>query len=196
MWSGSPLAANPDRVREVAPIVQEKLRELSQFDTYAAFLFGPPVYDDEAVGRVVDDPDAPRALESARAALEQVIEWDAASIEEALRAACDETGLKPRVLFGPVRVAVSGRSVAPGLFETPLHPYTAGLIGATPIPGAARVERLADIPGMVPQLADLPAGCAFAPRCKRVMERCRHEAPLLTEPAPGRLVACFAAEKG
>jgi glutamyl-tRNA synthetase len=116
--SGSPLAANSERVREVAPIVQEKLRELSQFDSYAAFLFGPPVYDDEAVGRVVDDPDAPRALESARAALEQVTEWDAASIEEALRAACDETGLKPRVLFGPVRVAVSGRSVAPGLFES------------------------------------------------------------------------------
>jgi peptide/nickel transport system ATP-binding protein len=99
-----------------------------------------------------------------------------------------------------VVVMYAGRKVeeAPvdDLFETPLHPYTAGLIGATPIPGAARVERLADIPGMVPQLADLPAGCAFAPRCKRVMERCRHEAPLLTEPAPGRLVACFAAEKG
>jgi nondiscriminating glutamyl-tRNA synthetase len=116
--SGSPLAAQPERVREVAPIVQEKLRELSQFDTYAAFLFGPVSYDDEAVGRVVDDPDAPRALESARAALELVSEWDAPSIEEALRAACDETGLKPRVLFGPVRVAVSGRSIAPGLFES------------------------------------------------------------------------------
>ena len=99
-----------------------------------------------------------------------------------------------------VVVMYAGRKVeeAPvdDLFETPLHPYTAGLIGATPIPGAARVERLADIPGMVPQLADLPAGCAFAPRCKRVMERCRREVPLLTEPAPGRLVACFAAEKG
>ncbi len=116
--SGSPLAAQPERVREVAPIVQEKLRELSQFESYGAFLFGPAVYDDEAVGRVVDDPDAPRALESARAALERLVEWTAASIEEALRAACDETGLKPRVLFGPVRVAISGRSVAPGLFES------------------------------------------------------------------------------
>jgi peptide/nickel transport system ATP-binding protein len=99
-----------------------------------------------------------------------------------------------------VVVMYAGRKVeeAPvdDLFETPLHPYTAGLIGATPIPGAARAERLADIPGMVPQLADLPAGCAFAPRCKQVMERCRREAPLLTEPAPGRLVVCFAAEKG
>lgn len=116
--TGSPLAEQPERVRVVAPIVQEKLRELSQFDTYAAFLFGPVTYEDEAVGRVVDDPDAPRALESARTALEELEEWNAGSIEEALRAACDETGLKPRVLFGPVRVAVSGRSVAPGLFES------------------------------------------------------------------------------
>jgi glutamyl-tRNA synthetase len=116
--TGSPLAAQPERLREVAPIVQEKLRELSQFDTYAAFLFGPVTYEDEAVGRVVDDPDAPRALESARTALEELSEWNAGSIEEALRAACEETGLKPRVLFGPVRVAVSGRSVAPGLFES------------------------------------------------------------------------------
>jgi glutamyl-tRNA synthetase len=116
--SDSPLAAQADRVAQVAPIVQEKLRELSQFEGFAGFLFGPVSYDEEAVGRVVDDPDAPRALESARAALEQVARWDAAAIEEALRAACDETGLKPRVLFGPVRVAISGRNVAPGLFES------------------------------------------------------------------------------
>ncbi len=55
---------------------------------------------------------------------------------------------------------------------------------------------LADIPGMVPPLNALPPGCAFAPRCPRVMERCRQERPALTQPAPGRLVACFAAEKG
>jgi peptide/nickel transport system ATP-binding protein len=68
-----------------------------------------------------------------------------------------------------VVVMYAGRKVeeAPvdALFENPLHPYTAGLIGATPIPGAARVERLADIPGMVPPLNALPQGCAFAPRC-------------------------------
>ena len=115
---GSPLAAQAERVAEVAPIVQEKLRELSQFEAFAGFLFGPVEYDEEAVRRVVDDPDAPRALESARAALEGVTDWNAASIEEALRAACEETGLKPRVLFGPVRVAISGHTVAPGLFES------------------------------------------------------------------------------
>jgi glutamyl-tRNA synthetase len=98
--------------------VQEKLRELSQFAGFAGFLFGPVEYDEDAVRRVVDDPDAPRALESARTALEQVTDWDAPAIEQALRGACEETGLKPRVLFGPVRVAISGRTVAPGLFES------------------------------------------------------------------------------
>ena len=82
------------------------------------------------------------------------------------------------------------------LFEAPLHPYTVGLIGATPTPGAERAERLAEIPGMVPPLNALPQGCAFAPRCKRVMERCLGERPALRETAPGRLVACFAVEGG
>jgi peptide/nickel transport system ATP-binding protein len=99
-----------------------------------------------------------------------------------------------------VVVMYAGRKIeeAPvdALFETPLHPYTAGLIGATPIPGADRAERLADIPGLVPPLNDLPQGCAFAPRCKRAMDRCWRERPLLTRPAPDRLVACFAAEGG
>jgi peptide/nickel transport system ATP-binding protein len=86
-------------------------------------------------------------------------------------------------------------AVVDDLFEAPLHPYTAGLIGATPTPGSARAERLADIPGMVPPLNELPAGCAFAARCPRVMARCRGERPALTEPRPGRVVACFAAEQ-
>jgi peptide/nickel transport system ATP-binding protein len=99
-----------------------------------------------------------------------------------------------------VVVMYAGRKVEEAavddLFENPLHPYTAGLIGSTPIPGAERAARLADIPGMVPPLNELPQGCAFAPRCPKVMERCRRERPALTEPAAGRSVACFAAEKG
>jgi peptide/nickel transport system ATP-binding protein len=98
-----------------------------------------------------------------------------------------------------VVVMYAGRKVEEAsvddLFERPLHPYTAGLIGATPVPGAERAVRLADIPGMVPPLNALPAGCAFAPRCPRAMERCRAEKPALSAPAAGRLVACFAAEQ-
>ncbi len=99
-----------------------------------------------------------------------------------------------------VVVMYAGRKVEEAsvddLFEAPLHPYTVGLIGATPTPGAERAERLADIPGMVPPLNALPQGCAFAPRCKRVMERCLGERPTLREAAPGRLVACFAVGGG
>ncbi|WP_298317655.1 ABC transporter ATP-binding protein [Reyranella sp.] len=98
-----------------------------------------------------------------------------------------------------VVVMYAGRKVEEAsvddLFENPLHPYTVGLIGATPTPGAERAERLADIPGMVPPLNALPQGCAFAPRCPRVMDRCLTQKPALTAPAPGRLVACFAAER-
>jgi len=98
-----------------------------------------------------------------------------------------------------VVVMYAGRKVeeaaVDALFEAPLHPYTAGLIAATPVPGADRAARLADIPGMVPPLNQLPAGCAFAPRCPRVMERCHREQPRLGETQPGRRVACFAAER-
>ena len=79
-------------------------------------------------------------------------------------------------------------------FARPTHPYSEALLAAMP-----RVDRSADalapIPGQVPTLPDLPAGCRFQSRCPRVMERCRHERPALTEPRAGRLVACFAAEQ-
>jgi peptide/nickel transport system ATP-binding protein len=98
-----------------------------------------------------------------------------------------------------VVVMYAGRKVEEAsvddLFERPLHPYTAGLIGATPVPGAERTKRLADIPGTVPPLAALPAGCAFAERCPKVMDRCRREKPILTNALPGHQVACFAAER-
>jgi peptide/nickel transport system ATP-binding protein len=95
-----------------------------------------------------------------------------------------------------VAVMYAGRKVeealATELFEAPLHPYTIGLIGATPVPGRQRARRLADIPGVVPPLGDLPTGCAFSPRCTRVMPRCLQERPALRQAAPSRQVACFA----
>ncbi|HEX9258003.1 MAG TPA: ABC transporter ATP-binding protein [Acidimicrobiales bacterium] len=80
------------------------------------------------------------------------------------------------------------------LFRDPLHPYTRGLIGSVPVIGK-RVDELAVIPGRVPNLIDLPAGCRFAPRClARVeagLEQCTVEMPALTEVGPGRNVRCF-----
>ena len=51
------------------------------------------------------------------------------------------------------------------VFAHPLHPYTQGLIGSIPVLGKV-VDRLEVIPGLVPNLVDLPPGCRFAPRCK------------------------------
>jgi oligopeptide/dipeptide ABC transporter ATP-binding protein len=77
------------------------------------------------------------------------------------------------------------------LFSRPRHPYTAGLLASIP---RLRTERLAElpvIPGRVPDLLNLPAGCRFADRCPRVQERCRVERPILAGAGTGgSLVAC------
>ncbi len=62
-----------------------------------------------------------------------------------------------------------------GLFYDPKHPYTRALLDSMPKLGTK--ERLYVIPGQPPDLSDLPTGCSFHPRCARVMDRCRAEAP-------------------
>jgi len=64
------------------------------------------------------------------------------------------------------------------LFENPKHPYTRGLIGSVPVLGDTR-ENLTTIPGSVPNLIDLPAGCRFAPRCTTRVELSVEEAEAL-----------------
>jgi oligopeptide/dipeptide ABC transporter ATP-binding protein len=80
------------------------------------------------------------------------------------------------------------------LFERPKHPYTAALIGSTPVLGQAD-KALETIPGSVPNLIDLPIGCKFAPRCKARVENnleiCLHEEPKLKEVAPEHWVRCW-----
>lgn len=80
------------------------------------------------------------------------------------------------------------------MFEQPLHPYTQGLIGSIPVLGRVS-DRLDVIPGSVPNLINLPAGCRFAPRC-RLRERyglqiCTEVAPELVEVVPGHDVRCW-----
>lgn len=80
------------------------------------------------------------------------------------------------------------------LFAKPLHPYTQGLIGSIPILGKV-VDRLDVIPGVVPNLIDLPDGCRFAPRCRTRIEKnleiCEREKPDLIEELPGHKVRCW-----
>ncbi len=95
-----------------------------------------------------------------------------------------------------VIVMYAGRKVEEApvheLFAHPQHPYTIGLLGAIPRPGAADDQgRLREIPGRVPSLAELPAACAFAPRCPRADDRTRSERPELRQVRPDHSVACF-----
>jgi oligopeptide/dipeptide ABC transporter ATP-binding protein len=82
------------------------------------------------------------------------------------------------------------RAAVADLFKTPRHPYTAGLLAASPR-RTARGTRLTTIPGMVPAPGKRGAGCSFADRCARVMERCRGERPPLAAVANGHLAACW-----
>ena len=83
-----------------------------------------------------------------------------------------------------VAVMYAGRVVEEApvleLFTNPLHPYTQGLLNSIPrIEKSERRPRLQAIPGMVPDLLDLPRGCKFQARCSKVFEACRGEEPPL-----------------
>ncbi|MDD4857639.1 MAG: ATP-binding cassette domain-containing protein [Candidatus Krumholzibacteria bacterium] len=81
------------------------------------------------------------------------------------------------------------------IFREPLHPYTAGLIASVPVADPALARARAAIPGDVPSPVNLPSGCAFNPRCPRVMDICRIERPDLIQLGAGRLVRCWIHQK-
>jgi peptide/nickel transport system ATP-binding protein len=100
-----------------------------------------------------------------------------------------------------VIVMYAGRKVEEApvdeLFARPQHPYTRGLMASIPRLPLMRGEtedtgeRLQEIPGMVPALTDLPAGCVFAPRCAYAQDRCRAEYPPYEEKQPRHWAACW-----
>ena len=118
---GDPVpAVDLARLSEAVPLVQTRMQTLGEAPALLGFLF---VTDDEleisddALGSLKDG--ASDVLSAAVAALGSVEPWDAASIEAALREAIvDGLGIKPRLAFGPLRVAVSGQRISPPLFES------------------------------------------------------------------------------
>jgi oligopeptide/dipeptide ABC transporter ATP-binding protein len=98
-------------------------------------------------------------------------------------------------------IMYAGRVVESGtirqVYDQPAHPYTQGLLAS--IPSTTSIgERLVPIPGAPPNLLALPTGCAFHPRCRFAVDRCRAEIPLLRRPdgwEPGHVAACFRSEE-
>jgi len=80
------------------------------------------------------------------------------------------------------------------LFERPGNPYTRGLLRSVPDPTAEQ-GKLYQIPGLPPDLAHLPAGCPFAPRCERAEEICRQEFPPFVQLAPDHHSLCHFADE-
>jgi glutamyl-tRNA synthetase len=95
-------------VAATAPLVQEKIERFDQYPDFVRFLF-------EDISPTADHPEMCRAAHDRLAALD---DWTAPAIEAALRALADELGQKPRQAFAPIRLAVTGSKVSPGLFES------------------------------------------------------------------------------
>jgi glutamyl-tRNA synthetase len=104
------IAWDEELVRKAAPLVQEKIETLAQFPDYVRFLFEDVT--------PVESPRDERVLEAAAETLSGLETFDAATIERALRELAERLGLKPREAFQPIRVALTGSRVSPGLFES------------------------------------------------------------------------------
>jgi glutamyl-tRNA synthetase len=99
-----------EQVHGAAVIVQEKITRFDEFPGFAGFLF----HDVEPDPELLDA----RVLRAAGEALERVEPWTASEIEIALKLLCEDLGEKARAVYGPIRVAVTGSKVSPGLYES------------------------------------------------------------------------------
>jgi glutamyl-tRNA synthetase len=97
------------RVRKVAPLVQEKIATLGEFPAFAGFFFARVEPENAVDGEM---------LPAAAEALAQVEPFEAGEIESTLRGVAERLGLKPRDAFQPIRLAVTGSKVSPGLFQS------------------------------------------------------------------------------
>ena len=101
------------------PLVAERIGKLTEVVDMLGFLFASEVTFDEADKAKLLDETGVGVVTAARDALAGIDQWSTAAIEEALRVKLvEELELKPRVAFGPVRVAITGRRVSPPLFES------------------------------------------------------------------------------
>ncbi|MCY3653171.1 MAG: glutamate--tRNA ligase [bacterium] len=105
------------RLRDIAPLVQERTKLIIEIWPAVRFLFDDISYDEKAWRKVMKG-DAGRALGAAQEALKAVEEWNPDSIETALRVMLEAEALSARKGFQPIRVAISGSNISPPLFES------------------------------------------------------------------------------
>ena len=103
--------------REAVAIAQEKMQTLAEFWPLAGFLVEPQPTDEKAWGKVMKDGAAER-LERARAVIAEAEPFDAETLEQRLKPLVEELGVKARDLYQPIRVAISGSTISPGIFES------------------------------------------------------------------------------
>jgi glutamyl-tRNA synthetase len=106
-----------DRLRAACGAAQEKAQTLSEVWPLIRFVFEPPVEDSKAWAKVMKE-DAPRLLGAAREALAAVDRFDLISVEAALSPLPESLGVGAGKLYQPIRVAISGSTVSPGIFES------------------------------------------------------------------------------
>jgi len=113
-----------DYLLRILPLVQERVDTFADFVPYAEFFFvGDVTYDPTALPKMVaKNHTAPQTAKAFRLLLENdldpILEWNAETIEAAVRGFCDENDWSAKELFMPVRVALTGRTATPPLFET------------------------------------------------------------------------------
>jgi glutamyl-tRNA synthetase len=106
------------RLEAAVAAAQEKMSTLSEFWDLVGFAFGPIEFDERAWRRVMTKDGAPEALARVRDALWALETFDLQGIEVALRRVVEELAVKPGAVFQPVRVAISGKAVSAGVFES------------------------------------------------------------------------------
>jgi glutamyl-tRNA synthetase len=114
---GLPGGADP-RLEQAAAAVQEKISTLADFSELAGFAFSPLEIDERAWKDVMARDGAIEALSSARTSLAELETFDEQSVEKALRGVVEKLGAKPTAVFQPLRVAVTGKKVSAGIFES------------------------------------------------------------------------------
>jgi glutamyl-tRNA synthetase len=104
--------------RDVVEIAQEKISTLDEFWPLTSFFFEGPVDDPAVRDKILGADGARHGLAAARSALAANEDWTIAGVESTLRGVLEQEGLKPKQVFQPIRVAVAGSTISPGIFET------------------------------------------------------------------------------